>query len=208
MIKVSIVEDSKEYSQILSKSIDAEPDMSCLSQYPNVRSAKKNLIKDAPDVLILDIELPDGSGVDLVSYFKKAGLKSYIIMCTSFDDERNVYKSLVRGALGYILKSDASGNITDSIREIVNGGSPMSPQIARKVVDFFSKEQNANLPKEILSTREDQLLKLLAKGLLYKEAALKLQISIETVRKHVHNIYKKLQVSNRTEALNKYFNRK
>ncbi len=208
MITVSIVEDSVEYSEILKRRINAEKDMKCISQYANTSSAKKNLLKDKPDVILLDIKLPDGSGVDIVSFLKKKGLDSYIIMCTSFDDDKNVYESLLQGALGYILKNDISARATDSIRDVINGGSPMSSQIARKVVSFFSRKQEVNPKKEILSKREDELLNHLAKGLLYKEVAVKLNISIETVRKHVHNIYKKLQVSNRTEALNKYYNRK
>lgn len=208
MISVTLVEDSGQYSEILKQRINAEKDMKCISQYPNVTLAKQGILKDKPEVILMDIKLPDGSGVDLVRFFTDIDLQCHIVMCTSFDDDENVYKSLVSGALGYVLKNDVSTSITDSIRDIVNGGSPMSPQIARKVLSFFSQESKSDNKLSSLTKREDELLVQLSKGMLYKEVAEKLEISIETVRKHAYNIYKKLQVNNRTEAINKYFNRK
>jgi len=208
MIKVTIVEDSRQFSKILQQQINAETDMKCVSQYPNIILAKQGILIDKPDVILMDIKLPDGSGVDLVRFFTDIQLGSHILMCTSFDDDENVFKSLVNGALGYILKNDLSTSITKSIREIVNGGSPISAQIARKVLRAFSKERKLNVGLNSLTKRENELLVLLSKGMLYKEVAGKLDISIETVRKHAYNIYKKLQVNNKTEALNKYFNRK
>lgn len=207
MINVTTVEDSTEYSEILKQSINAEGDMKCISQYPNIKLATKGIIKDKPDVVLMDIKLPDGSGVDLVHFLMDMKLDCRILMSTSFDDDEKVYKSLTYGALGYILKNDLSTAIPESIRQIVSGGSPMSPQIARKVLCFFSTEQKSRDEFNTLTRREDELLMLLSKGLLYKEVSNKLDISIETVRKHAYNIYKKLHVNNKTEALNKYFNR-
>ena len=128
-------------------------------------------------------------------------------MCTVYEDNENVFDSLCAGATGYLLKNSPPGMITDAIIDLYHGGSPMSSVIARKVINAFqpATEQNADMEK--LTKREREMLDLLAKGYRYKEIADQLFISFETVRTHIHNIYEKLQVQSRTEALNKLFPR-
>jgi DNA-binding NarL/FixJ family response regulator len=124
-------------------------------------------------------------------------------MCTSFEDEDYLFTSLKRGASGYIIKSDTPDQIVAAIRDVMNGGAPMSSSIARKVVNYFKKESRSMAE---LTAKENELLNLLAAGLFYKEIAAEMNIGIDTVKKHASSIYKKLQVSNRTEAVNKYKN--
>ena len=130
------------------------------------------------------------------------------MMCTVYEEDEKIFEALAAGASGYILKKTAPGKLLEAIRELYEGGAPMSSQIARKVVAVFSKTtKTTNQSLDTLSHREAEILELLAKGLLYKEIAAKLGIAQETVRKHVYHIYEKLHVNNRVEAVNRYFGR-
>jgi RNA polymerase sigma factor (sigma-70 family) len=159
----------------------------------------------------MDINLGESeSGIDLVKELKPIMPATNFMMCTVYEDDEKIFEALTAGASGYILKKTAPHKLLEAIRELQEGGAPMSNQIARKVVAAF-QQKNLGLSNSaalnVLSNREKEILELLAKGMLYKEIAAQLFISQETVRKHVYHIYEKLHVNNRVEAINKFFGR-
>jgi len=172
-----------------------------------------------PDVVLLDINLgEEENGIDIIRELKPKYPELLFLMCTIYDDDEKIFDALHAGAHGYILKKTSPGRLLEAIRELKEGGAPMSRQIARKVLNVFQYTPCAQglwqgsfsgkaRPLPVLSNRENEILEQLAVGLLYKEIAANLYISQETVRKHVYHIYEKLQVGNRVEAINKYFRR-
>lgn len=206
MIKVAIIEDLDTYREAMQLLIDQTPGMACVGAYSNAEKALEELPAFAPQVGLVDIGLPGMSGIQLVQQLRKASPQTLCLMCTAYDEDEKVFHALEAGAHGYLLKTTAPDKIIEAIHELMQGGAPMSSQVARKVVKAFQK----TLPDQkdySLTAREQETLQLLAKGLLYKEIASHMGISPETVRRHCFNIYEKLHVSNRTEALNKYYNR-
>lgn len=202
-IKVGILEDLKEVALMLQEIFNAEADMLCTQVYHNAEDAIHFLPQNPCDVLIVDIGLPRASGIDAISYLTQHCPKMQFCMFTVYEDDEKIFKSLQAGAKGYILKGSSPARILDSIRELVGGGSPMSPSIARRIIDVFRKMNVAPVvPALPLSNREMELLELLSKGLLYKEIAETMGIAIGTVKQHIHKIYDKLHVTNRTEAIN------
>ncbi len=203
--KIAIIEDLKEVALSLQSYINKEDDMVCHHIYHNAEDAIAFIPKCDTNLVLVDIGLPRASGIDAIQSIKQ--IKPNILFCmfTVYEDDEKIFKSLQAGAKGYILKGASKEKIVISLRELAEGGSPMSPTIARKIIDIFNESkmqmQNYNLP---LSTREIDLLNLLAKGLLYKEIAEKLNITVGTVKQHIHKIYEKLQVNNKTEAINKF----
>ena len=210
---IAIIEDNdKIRNYLLQLIVEAFPETN-VSAYPNAEEAF-NVIKDEPvDVALFDIELPGMSGIECMYKLKAIHLYMQCMMLTVFDDAENIFKAIKAGATSYMLKNTPPAKIIDAINDLRNGGSPMSSQIARKVVAAFQhksvvEENNPNAAFiNTLSNREKEILEWLAKGMLYKEIAAQLFISPETVRKHVYHIYEKLHVNNRIEAVNKYFNR-
>lgn len=201
LVTISIIEDDQKFALLLKKLIEQEEDMACVAIYNNLKSSLSDLAQNPPDVVLLDIQLPDGLGSDYVDVLRKVSPESRFIMCTSFDDDTYIFDSLRHGAMGYLVKSDPADSIIASIRDVLQGGAPMSSGIARKVVEHF-RQQTRSL--EALTPKENTLLGLLAEGLFYKEIAAKLDVTMDTVKKHASSIYRKLQVSNRTEAVNKF----
>lgn len=203
-ISIAIVEDEKNYNNALKKVIDYQDDMKVVAQFFDGRSALEGLCDYTVDVVMMDIQLQDMLGIEVISKVKKNLPNTQFIMCTSFEDDEKIFSSLKSGATGYLVKGESMDKILSSIREVVNGGAPMSFSIARKVLSHFEKQlQNAQDCNE-LTERENEILELLSQGLLYKEIADKTFISIDTVKKHIGNIYKKLHVNNKVEAINKY----
>jgi len=169
---------------------------------------KLPLIK--PDVVLMDINLGGGeTGIDCVRELKPTMPSTNFMMCTVYEEDEKIFEALNAGASGYILKKTAPGKLLEAIRELYQGGAPMSSQIARKVVAAFQKQTTAPGANDLasLSNREKEILELLSRGLMYKEIAAALFISQETVRKHVYHVYEKLHVSNRVEAVNKFYGR-
>jgi two-component system, NarL family, response regulator LiaR len=201
MHTLAIVEDDNRYALVIKKLIDMQPDMSCVGIYGSIQACLSPLAEMQPDVILLDIQLPDGKGSDFVDVIKKICEKSIIIICTSFTDDEYIFKSIKNGALGYMLKSDSAEHILQSIRDAVAGGSPINIGVARKIISFFTTKKNTLAE---LTPKENEVLALFADGLMYKEIAAMQNISIDTVRKHAGNIYKKLHVSNKVEAVNIY----
>jgi DNA-binding NarL/FixJ family response regulator len=206
-IRVAIAEDQEDIRMVLNAFVELAPDLECLGSFPDGLSAWDWFSKHGAgvDVALLDIDMPGMDGISLVEKIKAAFPSLECLMCTVYEDNDRIFKALEAGASGYILKKSASQQIISAIREIHEGGSPMSSEIARRVVFSFNKRQD-KAPQGnpfSLTPREHEILSQLEKGFLYKEIAANFFISVETVRRHVHNIYEKLHVSNRTEALNK-----
>lgn len=208
-INVGIVEDLKDVAEVLCDSINDETDMVCNQVYNNAEEAMVFLPRNPVDVVIVDIGLPRASGLEVI---KKVGAEcpnTQFCMFTVYDDDEKIFKSIHAGAKGYILKGDDSKMIINSIRELYQGGSPMSHNIARRIINYFTTIQPPVQHKALpLTERESQLLELISKGLMYKEIGDKLGITIGTVKQHIHKIYEKLQVNNKIEAINKFNNQK
>jgi len=204
MIKVAIVEDIKEIRVGLQMLINLSEGFSCEEVYPNAEMALENLPVTKPDVVLMDINLPGISGIDCVRQLKLKCGDTQFIMSTVYEDDENIFESLKAGATGYLLKKTQPARILEAIGEVYQGGSPMSAQIARRVIGSFQKEDGIDA-SAVLTVKEKEILKALSKGLRYKEIASNLNISVETVRSHARHIYEKLHVQSRTEALNKVY---
>lgn len=205
-IDVCIVEDLRDIREGLISIISGYADFNLLASFETADAAFVELPKLKPDVVIMDINLPGMSGVECVRQLKTALPQLQFMMFTVFESSAQIFEALEAGASGYLLKRSSPAKIIEAVLEIKAGGAPMSTEIARKVVASFQKPA---LSKEtdVLTSREKEILDQLAKGLLYKEIAANLNISTGTVRQHIHNIYEKMHVQNRTEALNKAFQR-
>lgn len=205
-IRVSIVEDIPEIREGLRFIINQTPGFACASVYDNAEQALQELPALHPDLVVMDINLPGMSGIECIRRVKALSPQVQFVMFTVFEDSEQVFEALAAGASGYLLKKTPPHKIIDALQELQEGGSPMSTAIARKVVASFQKQPPTNEVNK-LSVREKTILDYLAQGLLYKEIADRLAISTGTVRQHIHNIYEKLHVQNRTEALNKVYGR-
>jgi len=206
-IRVIIVEDDKEMREGLELIVQSNPALECIETCSSGEEALVSIPSNIPDIVLMDIHLPGISGIDCIKKLKPTLAFTQFLMCTVYEDNENVFDSLCAGATGYLLKNSPPSKITDSIIDLYHGGSPMSSVIARKVIQAFRPVVEQNKDMEKLTNREREMLDLLAKGYRYKEIADQLSISFETVRTHIHNIYEKLHVQSRTEALNKVFPR-
>ena len=205
-VKVSIAEDLAEVREGLADLVRSDKELLLLDNFEDAESAAEKLPAIQPDIVIMDINLPGMSGIDCIKKIKEKCPATQFMMFTVYENDEKVLKALQAGATGYLLKRTHPERILESIKELNQGGSPMSSNIARKLVNIFLTEKKVT-KKEMLSERENEVLQLLADGLLYKEIADRLHIVHGTVRQHIHNIYEKLHVQNRTEAVNKYFER-
>lgn len=204
-IRVVIVEDDADIRQSFMTIIENTDGFVCLQAFENAEDAVATIPALAPDVVIMDIHLPGISGIEAVQILTGQMPGLQIAMCTVFEDDEHIFNALRAGASGYLLKRTSPEKFLEAISDLSRGGSPMSSEIARRVVASFQKPAPAAAEIALLTVREKEILDLLAKGYLYKEIAGDLFISIETVKRHIHNIYEKLHVQTRTEALNKVF---
>jgi len=209
-IKVCIVDDNSELRSALQEILSMSPGLDCTGTMNTAEEAVEKLPLLKPDVVLMDINLGVGnSGIDCVRELKGKMPDTNFMMCTVYEEDEKIFEALSAGASGYILKKTAPQKLIEAIRELYQGGAPMSSQIARKVVAAF--QNKTHTPDEnnltMLTPREKEILELLSRGLMYKEIAWELDISQETVRKHVYRIYEKLHVGNRVEAVNKYYGR-
>lgn len=203
-IKVSIVEDDSGIRESLCVLINGSEGFECVSKYSNPVEAIRHIAEEKPDVILMDINMPRMSGIECVKKIKHKLPEIQIIMLTVYDDTDKIFEALRAGAFGYLLKRTPPASLIDSIKQVHTGGSPMSPQIARKIVQSFYESGEAADEEFNLTEREKEILSYLAKGYRYQEIADKLFISIDTVRSHIRKIYRKLQVRSRTEAVMKY----
>jgi DNA-binding NarL/FixJ family response regulator len=205
-IKVAIVEDLDEVRDGLNEFISKDPFFEVVQCCSHANEALETLPILQPDIVIMDINLPGMTGIECIRRIKVEIPNTRFMMFTVHENDDNVFEALKAGASGYLLKKTSPAVIIESLKELYNGGSPMSANIASKLVKMF--QQQTSKGNEVLlqlSPREREVLQWLSHGLLYKEISDKLGISTGTVRQHIHKIYEKLHVQNRTEALNKYF---
>jgi DNA-binding NarL/FixJ family response regulator len=206
-ITVGIVEDNEQIREGLAILINGSADYSCVATCPSAEDCLKQLPAVRPNVVLMDINLPGMSGIDAVRRLKELSPETQVMMLTVYEDDDQIFKSLLAGATGYVLKRTPPSELLDAIRTIHHGGSPMSDQIARRVVEAFRSMGKSSKDTENLTDREMEILSSVAKGNRDKEVAEQLFLSVETVRTHLRNIYKKLHVRSRTEAVLKYLNR-
>lgn len=213
-ITVSIVEDSEQLRNTLARMIGRAEGFQCLGDYGTAEDALEAIPKNPPNVVLMDINLPGMNGVECVRKLKQLLPTTQVVMLTAYEDTENIFNSLAAGASGYLLKRSKSAEILEAIRDVQNGGSPMTTHIARKVVQSFQASAAALAPaaaaaepSEELSPREQEVLDLLSQGFMYKEISDKLGISFETVRTYIRRIYEKLHVRTRTEAVAKALRR-
>ncbi|MBK9758972.1 MAG: response regulator transcription factor [Flavobacteriales bacterium] len=207
-IRVSIVEDDTSIRETLRSLFIFEEGMEAFTVHSTAEDALMRLGETCPDVIIMDINLPGASGIDCVRQMSQRCTTTQYLMYTVHDDDHRVFEALKAGANGYILKSSTPDEILAAVRELNEGGSPMSAHVARRVVaQLRPAKQERNNGNDLLSTRENEVLALLAEGLLYKEIGNRLGITVGTIKQHIHRIYEKMHVQNRTEAVNRYFGR-
>jgi DNA-binding NarL/FixJ family response regulator len=204
-INVVVVEDDDVVRESLTKIIASANDLNCIATFSNSEEFSLAFRNLKVDVVLMDIHLPGENGIETVARLKEGNPNVQFMMCTSFDDPQRTYDSLAAGATGYLLKNATPEKLKDAIRDIHNGGSPMSSEIARLVVTSFKKQTKHNELLASFSAREQEVLILLSKGFQYKEIADKLFLSVETIRSYIRDIYEKLQVHSRTDAVNKVF---
>jgi DNA-binding NarL/FixJ family response regulator len=204
MINVAIVEDNNKIREGLAALIDGSEGFRCKAKFETAEEALRKFSAENPDVVLMDINLPGMSGIECLVRLKEILPNVQVMMLTVYEDDDVIFKSLVAGATGYILKRTPPAELLEAIKEIYSGGSPMSDQIARKVVQAFQEMGKSSKETENISERENEILSYLSKGYHDKEIADKLFLSVKTVRTHLRNIYKKLHVRSRTEAVLKY----
>ena len=208
-IRVSIVEDDNLVREHLVHLLNRAFGFKCVSNHRSAEAALEEIPRHSPQVVLMDINLPKMSGIDCVWQLKGRLPKTQFVMLTVYEDADVIFKSLLAGAVGYLLKGRTGSGalVLDAVRDAAHGGSPLNSLIARKIVQYFHHLPAPTAPEQPLSVREREVLDLLSKGLPYKEIADLLNVNIETVRKHCHHIYEKLQVSSRTEAVVKYLSK-
>lgn len=209
VIRVCVVEDDNLVREQLVHQLQAAAGFTCLGSYRSAEAALEEIPRLRPDVVLMDINLPKMSGIDCVRHLKGQLPTTHYIMLTVYEDVDAIFKSLLAGAVGYLLKgrSGSGDRVLEAVRDAAAGGSPLNSLIARKIVQHFHYQPSRSGAEHPLSIREREVLELLSKGLPYKEIADLLGVNIETVRKHCHNIYEKLQVSSRTEAVVKFLSK-
>lgn len=203
-IKVSIVEDNDKIRTSLTALVDGSAGYRCVSTHSNAEDACRRIPATKPDVVLLDINLPGMSGIECVRKLRASVPAAKIVMHTVYEDEDRLFKSLRAGAHGYLLKRTPPAELLKAIADVCQGCAAMSGQMARMVVEFFHERGQSNTNASSLTGRETEILDRLAEGYQNKEIAEALSISADTVRTHLHNIYEKLHVSSRTEAVIKY----
>ncbi|MEK7951091.1 response regulator transcription factor [Luteolibacter soli] len=202
---ISLVEDNLPLAEELQELFASQPDMEVLDVFPSAEIALERLPARTPEMLVVDIRLPGMNGVELIAALKPAFPDLPILVLTMYDESDLIFDALKAGASGYLLKRAAGDELCDAVRQVQRGGAPMSPSIARKVVQSFRTPPSVPDPDAVpLSPREEEILGLLANGALYKEIAGSLGISLDTVRTHLRRIYDKFHVHTRTEAVVRY----
>lgn len=203
-VTVAIIEDDAATRRIVAGWIDETPGFRCVAQYENVESALASLPAQPPDIALVDVNLPDHTGIECVRQLKPQMPRTEFVMVTVFGDSEHIFDALAAGASGYLLKRLTRETLLAALAEVHRGGSPMSSSIARKVVQFFRTSRQTNNELETLSPRELEVLHLLAEGYANKEIADRLNISAPTVATYIRRIYEKLQVHSRAAAIGKF----
>ncbi len=203
VIKVIIIEDQRDVREGLAVLINGSPGFRCLAAFRTMEDALRSIGSQLPDVVLTDIGLPGMSGVEGTRILKERFPDLPIVALTIYDDDEGVFDALCAGASGYLLKNTPPAKLLESLKEVASGGAPMSPEVARRVVKLFREFRPPERASHRLTPQETELLKLIIEGHSYKTAASRLEISISTVSFHLQNIYNKLQVHSKTEAVAK-----
>jgi DNA-binding NarL/FixJ family response regulator len=204
VITVAIVEDDQGIRETLGRLLEGTPGFRCVGSFATAEEALQRLPLQKPAVVLVDINLPKMSGIELVAALKAEETKMHFLVLTVYEDSAKIFQALAAGASGYLLKRVPPAKLLEAIKEVREGGSPMSSSIARQVVQSFYRMGQGKQESENLSPRELEILQLLTDGYLYKEIAEKLSIGRETVRTYIGRIYEKLHVRTRTEAVVKH----
>lgn len=203
MIKVAIVEDDVRFRKSLRRVIESKPGMTCIAEYGTGTEAIEHIPRVLPEVVIMDLNLPDSSGAEVTARLKSQLPDISVVILTVYNDAEHIFKALRAGACGYLLKQATAVEILEAIAEAYRGGAPMTSEIARKVIAAFHEPKPAPPAAETLAPREREILELVANGYANKEIADKLAITLNTVCWYLHEIYKKLHVRSRMQAVNK-----
>jgi DNA-binding NarL/FixJ family response regulator len=203
MIKVAIVEDDARFRKSLRRVIESRPGLTCIAEYPTGAEALEGIPQDLPDVVLMDLNLPDCSGAEVTARLKPQLPDLSVVVLTVYNDADHIFKALRAGAGGYLLKQATAAEILEAIAEAHRGGAPMTSEIARKVIAAFHEPKKEPLATEVLAPREKEILELVANGYANKEIADQLAITLSTVCWYLHEIYKKLHVQSRVQAVNK-----
>lgn len=202
-VKVAFIEDDEVTRDCLSVLVRGTEGYSCVGSFPSVEDALRQGFTASPDVLLLDIHLPGMLGSEAVKLFTSKFPRMQILMLTVYAEQDKIFESICNGASGYLLKKTPPAKLLESILEAHEGGAPMTPEIARKVLRLFQKTAAPEDVDDKLTPHELRLLSLLAKGTSYREAASQFNVSINTIRYHIRNIYEKLHVHSKSEAVGK-----
>jgi DNA-binding NarL/FixJ family response regulator len=203
VIRVAIIEDQTEVREGLALLIGETPGYSCIHKFGTMEEALEKIGRDLPDVVLADIGLPGMSGIEGIRILKERYAGLQVLMLTIYDDDERIFQAMCAGACGYLLKKTAPAKLLESLREVVAGGAPMSPEVARRVVGLFRTIRPKEASACQLTPQESRLLKLLGEGHHYKTAAAELGITINTISFHLRGIYTKLQVHSKSEAVAK-----
>lgn len=202
-IGILIYEDNNDLRESLNNMITFSKDLLLLGSYTHVQQAEAQVKELSPDVILMDIEMPGMNGIEAVKTIRSFNRNAQIIMLTVFDDNKHVYDAVCAGASGYLLKKNISDKLINSIHEVLKGEVPMSPGIARMIIESIQQQPRPEENKYNLTPREKEILGSLSKGNSYKMIAAGLSISIDTVRTHIKRVYEKLQVHTQVEAVSK-----
>ena len=205
-ITVVHYEDNSSMREGIAFLVQSAPGLELLASFSNCDSVKADMEQLKPNVVLMDIDLPGINGIDAVSIIKSVSSSTQVIMLTVFDNEEKIFQAIRNGASGYLLKNTSPSEIVESIFDVYRGGSPMTANVARKVLQYFQHQPKAQKSDYNLSEREQQILKGLVNGYSYKLIANEYSISIDTVRSHIRHIYDKLHVNSKTEAVLKAIN--
>ncbi|MDQ1090015.1 response regulator transcription factor [Siphonobacter sp. SORGH_AS_1065] len=203
-IRVLVYEDNLALREALTVLISDAEDCILVGAFGDCLRANEQVYRLQPEVVLMDIDLPGRDGIQAVSSIRREFPSVEVVMLTVFDDDDRVFRALCAGASGYLLKQTPPNQLLEAIRSVRMGGAPMSPSIARKVIQTFPARHTSAADLDQLTSRERQILHYLAQGLSYKLVAAELMISLETVRSHIKRIYEKLQVHSATEAIARY----
>jgi DNA-binding NarL/FixJ family response regulator len=206
-IRVALVEDNNDLRMSMKSLLKRSARLRVVADYPDAESALADLVRQNPDVVLMDVKLPKMDGVECVRHLKNLLPKVLVIMLTIHDDNDSLFNSILAGADGFLLKDTVPSRIVEAIEEVCKGGSPMTPQIARRIVQRFRKNGPEPAEMENLTPREREVLEELALGNRYKEISDKLGISLDGIRFHIRGVYNKLHVHSRTEAVLKFLKR-
>ncbi len=202
-ITVAIIEDERDIRECLSVLVNGTPGYSCTGSYRTMEEALDGLSHQLPDVVLSDIGLPGMNGIEGVKILKARYPQLLVLMLTVYDDDERIFDAMCAGACGYLLKKTPPARLLESLKEAVQGGAPMSPEVARRVIALFREIRPPDRADYHLTPHETRLLKLFVEGHNYKTAAAELHVSVNTVNFHVRSIYEKLQVHSRSEAVAK-----